>query len=103
MGKRKVLSEKALKEFMSPSKGEMFARVVKLLGSDHIMVRCSDGLTRMGRIRGKLKRRIWIREGDIVLVAPWDFKSSERCDILWRYTIGQVDQLKEKGQIAPEL
>ncbi|MGA1975761.1 MAG: translation initiation factor eIF-1A [Conexivisphaerales archaeon] len=103
MGKRKVLSEKALKEFMSPSEGEMFGRVVKLLGSDHIMVRASDGVTRIGRIRGKLKRKIWIREGDIVLVAPWDFKAAERCDILWRYTVAQVDQLKEKGQIAAEL
>jgi translation initiation factor 1A len=103
LGKRKVLSEKALKEFMSPSQGEMFGRVVKLLGSDHIMVRCADGLTRVGRIRGKLKRKIWIREGDVVLVAPWDFKSSERCDILWRYTVAQVDELRENGSIPKEL
>lgn len=43
MGKRKVLSEAFLKELILPSKGEMFGRVVKLVGSDHIMVRCADG------------------------------------------------------------
>ena len=103
MGKRKVLSEEALKEFVMPEKGEIFARVIKLMGSDHIMVRCTDGKTRLGRIRGKLKRRIWIREGDVVMVAPWDFKSDERCDILWRYTVSQVDFLRENGHIPKEL
>ncbi|MDG6928780.1 MAG: translation initiation factor eIF-1A [Nitrososphaerota archaeon] len=103
MGKRKVLSEEALKELVLPEKGEMLGRVVKLMGSDHIMVQCADGVARLGRIRGKLKRRIWIREGDVVLVAPWDFKTNERCDILWRYTVGQVDYLRDKGHLPKEL
>lgn len=102
MGKRKVLSEEALKELVLPEKGELLGRVVKLMGSDHIMVRCTDGKTRMGRIRGKLKRRIWIREGDVVLVAPWDF-NDERCDILWRYTVAQVDYLIENQYLPKEL
>jgi len=45
-----------------------------MLGADHIMVKCQDGKERLCRIRGKLKRRVWIREGDIVLVSPWIFK-----------------------------
>ncbi|MEM0117348.1 MAG: translation initiation factor eIF-1A [Conexivisphaerales archaeon] len=102
MGKRKVLSEEALKELVLPEKGEILGRVVKLMGSDHIMVQCTDGKTRMGRIRGKLKRRIWIREGDVVLVAPWDF-NDQRCDILWRYTVAQVDYLRENQYLPKEL
>ncbi len=102
MGKRKVLSEEELKELRLPEEGEMLGRVMKLLGSDHILVHCTDGKTRLGRIRGKLKRRIWIREGDIVLIAPWDFKD-DRCDILWRYTIAQVDWLKENEYLPKEL
>jgi translation initiation factor 1A len=85
-----------------PEKGEILGRVVKLMGSDHIMVQCTDGKTRMGRIRGKLKRRIWIREGDVVLVAPWDF-NDQRCDILWRYTVAQVDYLRENQYLPKEL
>lgn len=102
MGKRKVLSEEALKELVLPEKGEILGRVVKLMGSDHIMVQCADGKTRMGRIRGKLKRRIWIREGDVVLVAPWDF-NDQRCDILWRYTVSQVDYLRDNSYLPKEL
>jgi len=49
------------------------------------------------RIRGKMKRRVWIREGDIVIVSPWDFQTSERGDVVWRYTHSQADTLRRKG------
>lgn len=103
LGKRTVLSEEELKELVLPEQGELLGVVVKLTGSDHILVKCTDGKVRSGRIRGKLKRRIWIREGDIVLVAPWDFKSDEKADVLWRYTIAQVDWLKANKYVPKEL
>jgi len=86
MGKRKVLNESALKELQIPQEGEMFGRVIKLLGGENLLVKCADGVTRRGRIRGKLKRRVWIRDNDIVIIAPWLFGKAERGDILWRYT-----------------
>lgn len=78
MGNRKIISEEALKELVLPAEGEVLGRVVKLLGSDHILVQCVDGKTRIGRIRGKLKRKIWVRDNDVALLAPWDFKSDEK-------------------------
>lgn len=102
MGKRKVLSESELKEIRLPEEGELLGRVIKLLGSDQVLVKCTDGLTRRGRIRGKLKRRIWIRDNDIVTIAPWDFKDKERGDIIWRFTLPQVDWLKENGHLPKE-
>jgi translation initiation factor 1A len=62
----------------------MFGRVIKLLGGENLLVKCADGVTRRGRIRGKLKRRVWIRDNDIVIIAPWEFGHAERGDILWR-------------------
>jgi translation initiation factor 1A len=102
MGKRKVLNESELKEIRLPEEGELLGRVIKLLGSDQVLVKCSDDLTRRGRIRGKLKRRIWIRDNDIVIIAPWDFKESERGDIVWRFTLGQVDWLKQNGHLPKD-
>lgn len=102
MGKRKVLNESQLKEIKLPQEGELLGRVVKLLGSDHIMVKCTDGKTRMGRIRGKLKRKIWIRDNDIVILAPWDFKQDERGDIIWRFTLSQMDWLKSNGHLPKD-
>ncbi len=100
VGKRKVLNESALKEIRLPEEGELLGRVIKLLGSDQVLVKCTDGITRRGRIRGKLKRRIWIRDNDIVIIAPWDFKKDERGDIVWRFTLPQVDWLKNGNHLA---
>ena len=102
MGKRKVLNESALKEIRLPEEGELFGRVIKLLGSDQVLVKCTDEITRRGRIRGKLKRRISIRDNDIVIIAPWDFKFNERGDIIWRFTLPQVDWLKNNNHIAKD-
>jgi len=97
MGKQKVLSEKDLHELVHPSENDVLGVVQKMLGFDRIMVKCQDGYTRVCRIRGKMKRRTWKREGDIVVVSPWDFQSEERGEIFWRYTQNQVEELRKKG------
>ncbi|RDJ31117.1 MAG: translation initiation factor 1A [Crenarchaeota archaeon] len=99
MGKRKVLNESELKEMQLPADGELFGRVIKMMGGENLLVKCSDGVTRRGRIRGKLKRRVWIRDNDIVIIAPWEFGDKDRGDILWRYTLPQVDWLKANKHI----
>ena len=48
------------------------------------------------RIRGKIKRRMWIRDNDLVLIAPWDFKS-DRADIIWRYIAAHAEKMKADG------
>ena len=99
MGKRQVKNESALKEIRLPEEGEMFGRVIKMMGGENVMVKCTDNVARRGRIRGKLKRRVWIRDNDIVIIAPWDFGEEGRGDILWRYTLPQVDWLKQNKHI----
>ena len=98
MGKRKVLSEANLSEMLTPGPGQMYGTVKNLLGYDRVLVECADGVTRVCRIRGKMKRRVWIKMGDTVLVAPWDFQQ-ERGDIMFRYTQGQVESLRRSGQL----
>ncbi len=100
MGKKKVLSEGVIHEMVYPSEGEVLGVVVKLLGFDRIMVKCQDGKERLCRIRGKMKRRVWIRESDVVLVSPWDFQADTRGDVVWRYTHAQAETLRRKGYIT---
>ena len=100
MGKKKVLSEGALSEMVMPSENDVLGVATKLLGYDRIMVKCQDGHERLCRIRGKMKRRVWIRVGDIVLVSPWDFQHDTRGDLFWRYTQGQAETLRRKGIIT---
>jgi translation initiation factor 1A len=96
LGKKKVLSEGDINQLVLPEIGQLLGIVTQLFGYDRIMVKCSDGVERVCRIRGKMKRRTWIKNGDVVLVAPWDFQTS-RADVLWRYTQNQAQVLHNKG------
>ncbi len=99
MGKKKVLSEEELRDIVYPGPRQVVGFVSQLLGYDRVRVKCADGLERLCRIRGKMKRRVWVRIGDAVLVEPWDFQYNERGDILWRYTKSQVDTLRQRGHL----
>ena len=100
MGKKKVLSEEALSNVVMPAPGDVLGIAVKLLGFDRVLVKCQDGHERLCRIRGKMKRRVWIRQGDFVLVSPWYFQSDRRGDIFWRYTRAQAEMLRKKGLLT---
>ena len=77
---------------------EMFGIAEALLGASKVRVVCADGKTRLGRIPGKLRRRMWIREGDLLIVNPWEFQD-EKCDVVWRYTKTQAIYLSRQGRI----
>jgi translation initiation factor 1A len=100
LGKKKVLSEQELNKVVLPSANDVLGVAVKLLGYDRVLVKCQDGHERLCRIRGKMKRRVWIRESDIVLVSPWDFQTDKRGDLIWRYTRAQAEQLRREGHIT---
>lgn len=100
MGKKKVLSEEEISELVLPAANDVLGIAVKLLGFDRVLVKCQDGHERLCRIRGKMKRRVWIREGDVVLASPWDFQSDKRADLIWRYTRSQAELLRRKGYLT---
>lgn len=100
MGKKKVISEEDLSDMVLPVANDVLGIALKLLGYDRVLVRCQDGHERLCRIRGKMKRRVWIREGDVVLVSPWDFQSDKRGDIIWRYTRAQAEWLRKNGYLT---
>ena len=79
---------------------EMFALASQILGGRRVTVLCEDGETRMARIPGKMRRRQWVREGDLIIVWPWDFQDS-KADVKHRYTKTQAMYLSRKG-VLPE-
>jgi translation initiation factor 1A len=90
------------KELMRPGEGEVICVVKKMLGGEHVVVACLDGKERVGRIPGRLKKRVWIGEGDVVLVAPWDFQSN-KCDILHKYGNDEIKRLEEENLVKREV
>ena len=88
--------------------GEMFARVVEIYGNDRMEVFCEDEKHRVGRIRGKIKKRVWIRKGDLIVVNPWDWSTEVKdklgkCEITWRYTRSEISWLTRNNRIPKVL
>jgi len=74
-------------------------KISKMLGSGNTYVIFPDGSKMFARIRGKLRKRIWMKTGDIVLVSPWDFNSAKG-DIFFRYTRDQAWELVGRKYIT---
>jgi translation initiation factor 1A len=84
---------------MLPRGNQTFGILEQRLGGSRTKVRCLDGKTRICRIPGRLKRRLWVREGDLVLVEPWELSGDEKGDIIYKYRPAQIDFLKRKGYL----
>ena len=80
-----------------PRGKEVLGILEKRLGENRMLIKCFDGKSRVCRVPGRLKRRLWLREKNIVLVEPWEFGGDEKGDIIWKYNPAQVDWLKRKG------
>jgi len=70
-----------------------------MLGASRMRTRCSDGNVRVCRIPGRLRKRVWMRTGDLILVKPWIVQSDKRADVIYRYTSTQANWLRRKGYV----
>lgn len=67
------------------------------VGGSRMKVKCFDGKVRLCRIPGRLKRKLWVREGDVLLIEPWEFGGDEKGDVVYKYRPIQISALKNKG------
>ncbi len=79
-----------------PKKNEVIGIVDQLLGLRKMYVRCLDGVVRLCRVPGRLRRSMWVRQGDVVIVEPWDY-DKDKGDIVYTYRKSQVEWLRRKG------
>jgi translation initiation factor 1A len=83
-------------------RGEVFGIANQLLGAARIRVMCEDNVPRMGRITGKMKKKMWIREGDLLILRPWGFQEG-KADILFRYSRTQAQYLARRNLLPPSM
>lgn len=82
-----------------PRGREVLGILEQRLGSSHMRVRCLDGKTRLCRVPGRLKKRLWVREGDILLIEPWELGGDQKGDVVFKYRANQVEWLRRKGYL----
>ncbi len=82
-----------------PKGKETLGILEQRLGGSRMRVRCIDGKIRICRIPGRLKKKLWVREGDTLLIEPWDFGGEEKGDVVFKYNKNQAEWLKRNGHL----
>ncbi len=79
----------------------MYGTVTKMLGNGYVEAFCFDPgnpMTRICHIRGKMRKKVWINMGDIVLVSLRDYEQ-DKGDIILKYSSDEARQLKTYNQL----
>ena len=83
-----------------PQRNEVLGIVQQRLGGSRMRVLCLDEKERICRIPGRLRRILWVRENDVVIVEPWELGGNEKGDIVHKYQgKAEVAFLKKKGYL----
>ena len=83
-------------------RGELMAVVKEVSGGSRLIAICEDNIGRMVRIGGRLKKKMWTRVGDLIIVKKWQIQGDEKSDLVYRYTKTEKESLRRKGLI-PEV
>ena len=107
-GYKKGKGDEATQEFIDIQAGQYMARAIRILGDRNVLCYCDDNVLRICHICRKMKGRVWVEAGDMVLVSLRDFsaedpKSIKRGDILAKYAPDQVRVLKKEGKVNERL
>lgn len=78
--------------FASPE----YARVEKILGNGRLAAECFDGKKRLCHIRGKMRKKVWINQGDIILLGLRDYQDG-KADVIHKYNADEARKLKAAG------
>lgn len=84
-----------------PKEGEVIGIIEQRLGGNKMMVNCVDGKSRNCRVPGRLRRKLWLRPEDVVIVQPWELDDSKG-DVVLKYKQNQVAWLRKNGHLETE-
>jgi len=94
---------------------QQVARVTKVLGNRNMQCYCNDNKVRICRVRGKLRNRVYIEQGDVVLISlrtladgsdsdeVADAAKPDRGDILAKYPLETHSKLKKEDGVNPKI
>ncbi|MEM1535496.1 MAG: translation initiation factor eIF-1A [Candidatus Pacearchaeota archaeon] len=80
-----------------PRENQVIGIVERRLGGNKMQVECTDGNTRVARVPGRFKKKLWIRPNDVVLIEKWELEGDKKGDIIYKYSPAAVEKLKEMG------
>lgn len=82
-----------------PKADETIGILDQRLGGSRMKVRCMNGKTLICRVPGRLKRKLWVREGDVLLIKPWGELGEDKGDVVFKYKPTQIGWLRKNGHM----
>lgn len=98
MKQKKRHAEIKHRDFPVCTEGQLYARVTKMLGNGRLLATGVDGAERPCKIRGSMRKKVWIAVGDTVLLALRELGSDGKADVVFRYTDDEVRRLHRMGE-----
>jgi len=90
-----------LKENWSSKKTDK-STLTKMLGNGRLEAMCFDGVKRLCHIRGKLRKKVWINQSDIILVGLRDYQDA-KADVILKYSADEARNLKSYGEFPESI
>ena len=84
-----------------PKENEVIGIIDERLGGNKMRVSCLDGKSRVCRVPGRLKRKLWLRPDDVVIIEPWELDDSKG-DVLFKYNKSQIMWLRKNNYLETE-
>ena len=84
-----------------PRGREVLGIIEQRLGGNKVLVNCFDGKTRNCRVPGRLKRKLWLRPENVVIIEPWEL-NEDRGDVIFKYRPNEVNWLKKNNFLQSE-
>merc|ERR1712183_448151 len=104
MGRRRGKNENFgdKRELVFREDGQEYAQVTKMLGNGRLEAMCFDGVKRLCHIRGKLRKKVWINQSDIILVGLRDYQDA-KADVILKYSADEARNLKSYGEFPESI
>lgn len=95
-------NEGVKRELVFKEDGQEYAQVTKMLGNGRLEAMCFDGVKRLCHIRGKLRKKVWINQSDIILVGLRDYQDT-KADVIQKYSADEARNLKSYGEFPDSI
>jgi len=86
------------RELVFKEDGQVYGQVIKMLGNGRLEAHCFDGKKRLCHIRGKMRKKVWVNTGDVILLGLREYQD-DKADVILKYMADEARSLKQYGEI----
>lgn len=90
------------RELVFKEDGQEYAQVLRMLVNGRLEAMCMDGVKRLCHIRGKMRKKVWVNTGDVILVGLRDYQD-EKADVILKYMADEARNLKQYGELPEHI